>query len=57
VLVLGLGDDDWSEQEFLVVLELDFGVDLSLDQGRGEIPEVEHGVENVTNRFEVALRR
>ena len=50
-------DLDRVEQELAVVLELDFWVHLSLDQGRRLPAEVEHGEERVANRFQVVLRR
>lgn len=56
VLVLTLRNDHGCEEQLGVVLELNFGVDLSLDEGRGEVSEVEHGVQDISNGLEVVLR-
>ena len=56
MLVLTLRNDYGREQQLGVVLELDLGVDLSLDEGRGEVSEVEDGVQDISNGLEVVLR-
>ncbi len=42
-----LGDDEGLQKEGGVVLEFDLGVSLAFDQLRGEVSEVEEGIESV----------
>lgn len=57
MLELGFADHDWVEKQFWVILELDLWVNLTLDEWRWEVTEVEDRVQSVTNSLQVVSLR
>lgn len=55
VFCFTLGQNNGLEEKFGVILELNFRMDLSLDELRWEVAQVEHCVKIVANSFKIVL--